>query len=100
MSNNNNNKELRPSLGYRLFKRYVRFLHNRLLYRHMYAVNKEAVPPIGTPVLIVSNHQNCANDPLALLLSLEIDTHPYVIARGDVFAWNPKLAPFFKWIGM
>lgn len=100
MSNNNNNKELRPSLGYRLFKRYVRFLHNRLLYRHMYAVNTEAVPPIGTPVLIVSNHQNCANDPLALLLSLEIDTHPYVIARGDVFAWNPKLASFFKWIGM
>lgn len=100
MSNNNNNKELRPSIGYRLFKRYVRFLHNRLLYRHMYAVNKEAVPPIGTPVLIVSNHQNCANDPLALLLSLEMDTHPYVIARGDVFAWNKKLAAFFKWIGM
>lgn len=98
MSNQNNN--LRPSVGYIVFKSYVRFMHNKLFYRRVYAVNKEAVPAVGNPVIIVSNHQNCANDPLGMLLSLELDSRPYVIARGDVFGWSPAITKFLKWIGL
>lgn len=86
--------------GYRLFKSYVRFLNEHLLYRHAYYIDRSNLPAKGEPCLIVSNHQCCANDPLNILLGLENETHPYVIARGDVFSWNPAITRFFFWLGM
>ena len=88
------------SLGYRLYKHYVRFVHNKIFYRKIYYINKENVPTVGQPCLIVSNHQNCANDPLVLLLGFDNETHPYVIARANVFYWSVALRKFFFWIGM
>lgn len=88
------------SWGYRLYKRYVDFVQRRILYRNMYYVGKENVPPLGEPVMVVSNHQNCANDPVVLLFGFEMESHPYVIARANVFFWSVALRKFFFWIGM
>lgn len=62
----------------------IRFLHNILYYRHIYLVGKENIPPKGTPLIIVSNHQNGLNDPLALLFSFK-DRVVTIFTRGDVF---------------
>ncbi len=85
---------------YRLFKRYVRFVNDRILFRHIYYIDKENLPELGKPCMIVSNHQNGANDPILFLLGLENETHPYVLARGDVFEVNSVLSKIFYWIGM
>ncbi len=88
------------SFGYRLYKRYIRFMNNRLLFRHVYYQGKEDLPALGEPCMIVSCHQNCANDPLVMILGLENESHPYVIARGNVFSWHPLITKFFLWLGM
>ncbi len=87
-------------LGYRLYKRYVRFLVSHVMQRHIYYLDKENLPALGEPCMIVSNHQNCANDPINLLLGLENKSHPFVIARGNVFSWHPLITKFFLWLGM
>ena len=88
------------SLGYRAYKHYVRFMLEHLMHRHMYYLNRENLPPLGEPCMIVSNHQNCANDPINLLIGLENESHPFVIARGNVFSWHPLITKFFLWLGM
>ena len=88
------------SKGYQLFKHYVRFLNEHLMYRMIYQ-GKENIPPMGELCMLASNHQNCANDPLNLLLGLENVTHPYVLARADAFELPvPGIVPFFLWLGM
>lgn len=95
-----NNKRYIGGWGYRAYKHYVRFMSEKIMYRHVYYLNKENIPALGEPCMIVSNHQNCANDPLNLLLGLENCSHPYVIARGNVFSWHPLITKFFLWLGM
>ena len=88
------------SKGYQLFKHYVRFLNEHLMYKMIYQ-GKENIPPMGELCMLASNHQNCANDPLNLLLGLENETHPYVLARADAFELPvPGIVPFFLWLGM
>ena len=70
------------------------------MFRHVYYQGKENLPALGEPCMIVSCHQNCANDPLVMLLGLENESHPYVIARGNVFSWHPLITKFFLWLGM
>lgn len=85
--------------GYQWYKHYARFMNRHLMYRVEY-IGKENLPALGEPCMIVSNHQNCANDPLNLLLGLENESHPYVIARGKVFSWHKLITKFFLWLGM
>ena len=88
------------SKDYQWFKHYVRFLNEHLMYKMIYQ-GKENIPPLGEFCMLVSNHQNCANDPLNLLLGLENVTHPYVLARADAFELPiPGVAKFFMWLGM
>ena len=90
----------RGGIGYRVFKHYVRFLHSRVVYKKVYYIGKENIPEQGVPVVFASNHQNCACDPLLLLLGLENERHPYVVARGDVFGKSPIADKFFNWLGL
>ena len=90
----------RGGIGYRVFKHYVRFLHSRVFYKKVYYISKENIPEQGVPVVFASNHQNCACDPLLLLLGLENESHPYVVARGDVFGKSPIADKFFNWLGL
>lgn len=84
---------------YRIFKVYLRFLHDRIYYKKTYSINCEVIPTDGTPLLIVSNHQNCLNDPLGILFSFR-DRKPYFITRADVFAVSPVVDKFLRSIGL
>ena len=84
---------------YWIFKVYLRFFHDKIYYEKTYKVNSEAIPEDGIPLLIVSNHQNCLNDPLGLVFSLN-DRKPYVITRADVFSVSPMADKFLRSIGL
>lgn len=89
----------KPGCLYWIFKAYLRFYHDKIYYKKTYKVNSEAVPEDGTPLLIVSNHQNCLNDPLGLVFSFD-DRKPHVITRADVFAVSPVADKFLRSIGL
>jgi len=89
----------RQGLLYRAFRAYVRLLHDRLLYRHVYRIAPENIPPPGTPTLIVSNHQNCLNDALAVALGFH-DRKPHFVVRADVFAFHPLANRFLRKLGL
>lgn len=97
-----NNEKLHTGKGgwlYRTFKTYLRFLHDKIFYKKVYLVNTELIPPAGTPLLIVSNHQNCLNDPLGLLFAIP-GRKPSFIARANVFAVHPIADKFLRSIGL
>lgn len=89
----------KPGCLYGMFKAYVRFFHDKIYYKKTYVVNPEAVPAEGIPCLIVSNHQNCMNDPLGLVTSFH-DRKLHVITRADVFMVSPVADKFLRAIGL
>ena len=84
---------------YRIFKCYLRFLHDKIYYRKTYKVNAQNIPSNTTPTIIVSNHQNCLNDPLGVLFTFR-DRKPNFITRADVFALHPIANKFLRSIGL
>ena len=94
-----NEKVERPGCLYWIFKAYLRFFYDKIYYKKTYKVNSEAIPKNGTPLLIVSNHQNCLNDPLGLVFSFN-DRKPHVITRADVFAVSSVADKFLRSIGL
>lgn len=56
------------------------------------------LPADGTPLLIASNHQNCLNDPLAILFA-SMKRKPYFLTRADAFKL-PFAEKFFYFIGL
>ena len=84
---------------YWIFKAYLRFYHNKIYYKKICKVNSESIPEEGIPLIIVSNHQNCMNDPLGLVFSLN-DRKPYVLTRADVFAVSSVADKFLRSIGL
>lgn len=96
---NNNRKVEKPGIIYNTFKAYLRLMHNFVYYKKTYSVNPEAIPADGTPLLIVSNHQNCLNDPLGVLFTFR-DRKPNFITRADVFALHPLANKFLRSIGL
>lgn len=87
-----------PAL-YSGFKSYVRFLTEKIYYRKVYYLNTENVPEDGTPLLVVSDHQNSLNDALGILMSIR-DRVVHVIVRADVFALSPIADKFLRSIGL
>lgn len=72
------------SLLLKAFRAYLIYVNTGLYFRREHIVGLENLPPNGTPLLIVSNHQNCLNDPLCVCLALT-DRRMNFIARANVF---------------
>ena len=84
---------------YRAFRAYAFFLNDCLMYKKVYRTGKKNIPPEGTPVLFVSNHQNCLCDPLSIIFSVR-DRKINMFVRADIFAINPLITKFFKVLAM
>ncbi len=97
--NERKKKVEKPSWLYWIFWYYLRFFYDKVFYKKTYKVNSRVIPEDGTPLLIVSNHQNCLNDPLGLVFSFN-DRKPYVITRADVFSISPAVDKFLRAIGL
>lgn len=96
--------EVRPALeprnrgwAARNFRRYLSFVNNQVYFRHIYAPGRERMPKDGTPTVLVSNHQNCLIDPLALVFILS-DRKPRFLARASVFK-HPLLDKIIRGLG-
>lgn len=93
-------QKAKPKLGYKIFVRYIRLLHDQLYYRKVYTVDSENIPA-DAPLVVVSNHQNSMCDPLALLLSIYANKKRKVrvITRGGIFQ-KPLANRFLRWLGL
>ena len=94
-------KGLKPrdhNLLLKAFRIYLQFVNSGLYFRKEHLVGIEKVPIDGTPLIIVSNHQNCLNDPLSVAMNLT-DRRINFIARANVFN-NPIAGRFLRKIGL
>ena len=89
----------RKSAAYKALKAYIRFMVEKVYYRKSHYLDVGNLPEDGTPILIVSNHQNCLNDALGLLLGIK-DRFVRFIARADIFAVHPLLGKFLRSLGL
>lgn len=87
-------------IGYRLFKHYVRFFCDYVLFRKRYILGKENIPKMGEMFVMPANHQNTAIDPILMILAQDNRSHPYVMAMGGVFTWHSLINKFWNWLGM
>ena len=95
------NRNLKPrdhSLPLKAFRYYLQFVNSWLYFRKEHVVGIEKVPVNGTPLVIVSNHQNCLNDPLSVAMNMT-DRRINFIARANVFK-NPVAGAFLRKIGL
>ncbi len=94
-------KEGKPrdhNLLLKAFRVYLQFVNSGLYFRREHMVGVEKVPIDGTPLVIVSNHQNCLNDPLSVAMNLT-DRRINFIARANVFK-NPIAGRFLRKLGL
>jgi hypothetical protein len=87
------------SLGYKAVKAYFYLMIEGFYYRRHYYQGVENIPPEGTPLLMVSDHQNCLNDALGVLLAVK-DRKMRFIARADAFEITPLFTKFLLWVGL
>ena len=94
-------KERKPrqhSLFLKAFRTYLQFVNSGLYFRKEHIIGLENVPVDGTPLVVVSNHQNCLNDPLCVCLQLT-DRRMNFIARANVFK-NPIFNKALRAMGL
>ena len=94
-------KRLKPrdhSLFLKAFRTYLQYVNSGLYFRKEHIVGLENVPADGTPTVVVSNHQNCLNDPLCVCLKLT-DRRMNFIARANVFK-NPIFNKALRAMGL
>ena len=72
------------SLIVKAFRAYLQFVNSGLYFKKEHVIGLENVPVNGTPTVIVSNHQNCLNDPLCVCLQLTARRMNF-LARANVF---------------
>ena len=86
------------SLFLKAFRIYLQYVNSGLYFRKEHIIGLENVPADGTPVVVVSNHQNCLNDPLCVCLMLT-DRRMNFIARANVFK-NPVFNKALRAMGL
>jgi 1-acyl-sn-glycerol-3-phosphate acyltransferase len=88
------------SWPYRIFKAYFKLLNNKLLYRKVYLLGKENIPENGDMLMVVSNHQNNANDAIGLILVFKNKQFPTTFTSGVFLSKVSFLGNFFYSLGM
>ena len=86
------------SLFLKAFRAYLQYVNSGMYFREEHVVGLENVPANGTPVVIVSNHQNCLIDPLCVCLKLT-DRRMNFLARANVFK-NPVFNKALRAMGL
>ena len=86
------------SLFLKAFRAYLQFVNSGLYFKKEHILGLENVPVNGTPTVIVSNHQNCLNDPLCVCLQLT-DRRMNFLARANVFN-NPIFNKALRAMGL
>ena len=86
------------SLFLKAFRLYLQYVNSGLYFRKEHIIGLENVPADGTPTVVVSNHQNCLNDPLCVCLKLT-DRRMNFIARANVFK-NPIFNKALRAMGL
>ena len=86
------------SLFLKAFRAYLQFVNSGLYFKKEHIIGLENVPINGTPTVIVSNHQNCLNDPLCVCLKLT-DRRMNFLARANVFN-NPIFNKALRAMGL
>ena len=86
------------TLFLKAFRAYLQYVNSGLYFRKEHIVGLENVPADGTPVVVVSNHQNCLNDPLCVCLMLT-DRRMNFLARANVFN-NPIFNKALRAMGL
>ena len=86
------------SLFLKAFRLYLQYVNSGLYFRKEHIIGLENVPVDGTPCVVVSNHQNCLNDPLCVCLQLT-DRRMNFLARANVFN-NPIFNKALRSMGL
>ena len=86
------------SLFLKAFRAYLQFVNSGMYFKKEHVIGLENVPVNGTPTIIVSNHQNCLNDPLCVCLKLT-DRRMNFLARANVFN-NPIFNKALRAMGL
>ncbi|MDE5559233.1 MAG: 1-acyl-sn-glycerol-3-phosphate acyltransferase, partial [Bacteroidales bacterium] len=73
------------SIYYRFWRRWFGRFFSAVYYRKFVVQGTENLPPVGTPYMIVSNHQNGLLDALCILFGLPERHTPIFLARSDIF---------------
>ena len=92
-------RKRRQSLFYRSVRTYFFYPHDCFLYKKIHRIGKENIPADGTPVLLVSNHQNCLCDPLLVIMTAR-DRMINMFVRADVFNIHPLITSIFYKLAM
>ena len=86
------------SLLLKAFRKYLQFVNSGMYFKKEHVIGLENLPVNGTPTVIVSNHQNCLNDPLCVCLKLT-DRRMNFLARANVFQ-NPVFNKALRAMGL
>jgi len=67
---------------------YYRFALNYVFFKEFCVVGRDNIPPPGTPIFVIANHQNSVNDGLVIVSMFNGNRQPVALARGDFFRNN------------
>jgi 1-acyl-sn-glycerol-3-phosphate acyltransferase len=86
------------SFAWNIIMPYYRFALKDVFFKEHVVVGRENIPPPGTPIFIIANHQNSLNDGLVIITMFKDFRQPVSLARGDVFRNNivAKILRFWK----
>ena len=74
---------------------YYRFALADSFFKECLIVGRDNIPPPGTPIFVIANHQNSVNDALLIVSMFKDYRQPVSLARGDFFM-NDTVAKIFR----